>query len=137
MANRLNISSNTEWEENVGYSRAVRIDNIIEIAGTTALDGDKIIGINNPYEQTKFIIAKIEKALQEAGASLNDVIRTRMYITDISHSDQVGKAHAEYFKKIKPASTILQVAALVNPDLLVEIEVKAIVSSENTEVEIK
>jgi enamine deaminase RidA (YjgF/YER057c/UK114 family) len=129
MTNRRNISSNTIWEKKVGYSRAVRIDNTIEVAGTTALDGDKIIAPANPFKQMCFIIEKIEQALKQAGASLNDVIRTRMYITDIGHAEEVGRAHEKYFGNIKPASTMIQISKLVNPDLLVEVEVTAIVSS--------
>lgn len=129
MTNRRNISSNTIWEKKVGYSRAVRIDNTIEVAGTTALDGDKIIAPANPFKQMCFIIEKIEQALKQAGASLNDVIRTRMYITNIGHAEEVGRAHEKYFGNIKPASTMIQISKLVNPDLLVEVEVTAIVSS--------
>jgi enamine deaminase RidA (YjgF/YER057c/UK114 family) len=129
MTNRRNISSNTIWEKKVGYSRAVRIDNTIEVAGTTALDGDKIIAPANPFKQMCFIIEKIEQALKQAGASLNDVIRTRIYITDIGHAEEVGRAHEKYFGNIKPASTMIQISKLVNPDLLVEVEVTAIVSS--------
>jgi enamine deaminase RidA (YjgF/YER057c/UK114 family) len=131
MTNRRNISSNTIWEKKVGYSRAVRIDNTIEVAGTTALDGDKIIAPANPFKQMCFIIEKIEQALKQAGASLNDVIRTRMYITDIGHAEEVGRAHEKYFGNIKPASTMIQISKLVNPDLLVEVEVTAIVSSQS------
>lgn len=129
MTNRRNISSNTVWEKKVGYSRAVRIDNTIEVAGTTALDGDKIIAPANPFKQMCFIIEKIEHALKQTGASLNDVIRTRMYITNIGHAEEVGRAHEKYFGNIKPASTMIQISKLVNPDLLVEVEVTAIVSS--------
>ena len=129
MTNRRNISSNTIWEKKVGYSRAVRIDNTIEVAGTTALDGDKIIAPANPFKQMCFIIEKIEHALKQTGASLNDVIRTRMYITNIGHAEEVGRAHEKYFGNIKPASTMIQISKLVNPDLLVEVEVTAIVSS--------
>ena len=129
MAERQNISSNTIWEEKVGYSRAVRIGNTIEVAGTTALDGDKIIAPGDPYKQMCFIIEKIEQALNRSGASLYDVVRTRMYITDISHADEISRAHLKYFGNIKPASTMIQISGLVDPDLLVEVEVTAIVSS--------
>lgn len=128
MTNRRNISSNSVWEEKVGYSRAVRVGNTIEVAGTTALDGDKIIAPGNPFKQMCFIIKKIEQTLKQAGASLNDVIRTRMYITNISDAEEVGRAHVKYFGNIKPASTMIQISKLVNPDLLVELEVTAIVS---------
>ena len=124
---RKNISSGTPWEDIVGYSRAVRIGNIIEVAGTTAMDGDTLIGAGDPYAQTIFILKKIEKALQEAGANMTDVIRTKMYVRDISQWEEIGRAHGEFFKKIKPAATMMEVSALINPDLLIEIEVSAVV----------
>ena len=127
---RQNISSGAIWEDIVGYSRAVRIGNTIEVAGTTATEGEEIVGKGNPYEQTKYIIRKIEKALTEAGAALEDVVRTRIYITDISHWQEVGRAHGEFFKSIKPASTMVEVSALINPELLVEIEATAILAGE-------
>ena len=126
MQKRKNISSGTQWEDIVGYSRAVRMGNIIEVAGTTAVDGDKIIGEGDAYAQTKFIFQKIEKALKEAGAELKDVVRTRMFVTDISHWEKIGKAHAEFFGEIKPAATMVEVKSLINPALVVEIEVTAI-----------
>ncbi len=122
------ISSGTKWEDIVGYSRAVRIGNVIEVAGTTAMDGDQLIGKDDMYAQSKFIFEKIEKALQQAGASMTDVVRTRMYVTDISRWEEVGRAHGEFFRSIKPASTMVEISGLVNPDMLVEIEVTAIVS---------
>jgi len=121
------ISSGTKWEDIVGYSRAVRIGNIVEVAGTTAMDGDQLIGKGDVYAQSKFIFQKIEKALQAAGAGMTDVVRTRMYVTDISRWEEVGRAHGEFFKTIKPASTMVEVSDLVNPDMLVEIEVTAVV----------
>jgi enamine deaminase RidA (YjgF/YER057c/UK114 family) len=126
---RRNISSSTVWEERFGYSRAVRIGNVIEVAGTTSVDGDEIIGKGNIYEQTKFIFHKIEKALHEAGAEMKDVVRTRMFVTDISKSDEVGKAHAEFFKDIKPAASMIGVAGFINAELLIEIEVTAIIDN--------
>ena len=122
------ISSGTKWEDIVGYSRAVRVGNIVEVAGTTAMDGNQLIGKDDMYAQSKFIFEKIEKALQQADASMTDVVRTRMYVTDISHWEEVGKAHGEFFRSIKPASTMVEISGLVNPDMLVEIEVTAIVS---------
>jgi enamine deaminase RidA (YjgF/YER057c/UK114 family) len=126
MTQRLNISSDSPWEDIVGYSRAVRVGNIIEVAGTTSVEGDMIIGKGNIYEQAMFIFEKIEKALQQAGASLNDVVRTRMYVTDITNWEAVGKAHAAFFKEIKPVATMVEVNKLIHEDLLIEIEVTAI-----------
>lgn len=123
---RQNISSNTKWESIVGYSRAVRIGNIIEVAGTTAVDGGTVIAPNDAYEQTKFIFNKIAIALKEAGAELQDVVRTRMFVTDIAYSDGVGRAHSEFFSEIRPAATMLEISKLVDDDLVVEIEVTAI-----------
>ncbi len=123
--NRQNISSNAKWEEMFGYSRAVRIGNLIEVSGTASVDGGRVVGLNDVYVQTKFIIKKIKKALNEAGAKLTDVIRTRIYVTDISLQNEVGRAHAESFKEIKPATSMVEVKALVLPELLVEIEATA------------
>jgi enamine deaminase RidA (YjgF/YER057c/UK114 family) len=124
---RKNISSGAKWEDIVGYSRAVRIGNIIEVAGTTATDGDKIIGENDAYAQTIFIFNKIKMALEAAGANMSDVIRTRMFVTDISQWEAIGKAHGEFFKTIKPAATMVEVSRLIDDRLLVEIEVSAVV----------
>jgi enamine deaminase RidA (YjgF/YER057c/UK114 family) len=128
MSDRILISSGSPWEDKVGYSRAVRIGNIIEVAGTTAVDGSTLIGGDSVYEQTKFIIQKIEKALQQAGASLQDVVRTRIYLTDISQWEEAGRAHGEFFSTIKPASAMVEVSALISQQLLVEIEATAIVT---------
>jgi len=127
MRSRKNISSGAVWEDLIGYSRAVRINNIVEISGTTSSDGEKIIGIQNVYEQTKFILTKIERSLIEAGATLNDVIRVRMFVTYISKWEEIGKAHNEFFKNIKPAATMVEVKSLIHPGLLIEIEATAIV----------
>jgi len=126
MSKRKNISSGAKWEDVVGYSRAVRVGNVIEVSGTTALDGERIVGENDAYAQTKFIFQKIEKALAEAGASMKDVVRTRMYVTDISKWEEIGKAHGEVFKNIKPAATMVEVNQLIDERMLVEIEVTAI-----------
>lgn len=125
---RINISSNTKWEDIVGYSRAVRVGNIIEVAGTTAVDGEEIIGIGNPYEQTKFIFQKIEKALIEAGATMKDVVRTRMFVTNMDDWEEIGRAHGEFFKEIKPAATMLEVSRFIDVNILLEIEVSAVIS---------
>lgn len=124
---RINISSGAKWENIVGYSRAVRIGNIVEVSGTAPVDGDKIFGAGNAYAQTKFCLQKIEKALIEAGASLKDVVRTRMFVTDISLWEEYGKAHGEFFKEIKPVTTMVEVKALIDPEMLVEIETTAII----------
>ena len=129
MSKRINISSGAAWEDIVGYSRAVRIGHIIEVAGTTAVDENgQVIGIDSPYEQTKFILTKIEKALIIAGATLKDVIRTRMFVTDITRWEEVGQAHGEYFREIKPVATMVEISSLISPELLVEIEVTAVVA---------
>lgn len=128
MSKRINISSGTAWEDIVGYSRAVRVGNVIEVAGTTAVDEKgKVIG-GNAAEQTSFIFSKIEKALAAAGATLNDVVRTRMFVTNIADWEAIGRVHGHYFKDIKPAATMVEVKSLISPDLLVEIEVTAILS---------
>lgn len=124
---RTNYSSGAPWEDIVGYSRAVKVGNIIEVAGTTASENGEIIGKGDIYLQTKTILQKIEKVLKEAGASLENVVRTRMYVTDISRWEEIGRAHGEFFRTIKPASAMVQVSALIDPELLVEIEVTAIV----------
>ena len=126
---RQNISSGAKWEDIVGYSRAVRIGNVIEVAGTTAVDeNNNVVGLNDPGAQTRFILQKIEKALHTADASMRDVVRTRMFVTDIARWEEIGRAHGEFFHEIKPASTMLQISALISPEMLVEIEVTAIVS---------
>lgn len=128
MAKRINISSGAKWEEIVGYCRAVRLGNVVEVAGTTAVDEDgAVVGADDPYTQTRFILRKIEKALQEAGATLHDVVRTRTFVTDIARWEEVGRAHGEFFRDVRPAATMVEVSALISPELLVEIEVSAIV----------
>jgi enamine deaminase RidA (YjgF/YER057c/UK114 family) len=125
---RQNISSGAVWEDIVGYSRAVRVGNIIEVAGTVASENGEVVAKGDAYAQTVFILQKIEKALKEAGASLKDVVRTKLYVTDISQWEAIGRAHGEFFRTIKPASTMLEVKALIQPDYLIEIEVTAILS---------
>ena len=124
---RTNYASGAKWEDIVGYSRAVRMGNIIEVTGTVAVDEhNKLIGPNNPYEQTKFIIQKIEAILKKAGAGLEHVIRTRMFVTDIKRWEEYGKAHGEFFKSIRPCTTMVEVNALIAPEYLIEIEATAI-----------
>ncbi len=122
------ISSGSPWEDIVGYSRAIRVGNTIEVAGTTAMDGEVLIGRGDMYAQTKFIFEKIEKALQALGASMKDVVRTRMFVTDIEQWELAGKAHGEFFRNIKPVATMVEVSRLINDDLLIEIEVTAIIT---------
>jgi len=126
---RTNYSSGAKWEEIVGYSRAVKMGNLIEVTGTVAVDDNSnLVGGDNAYEQTKFIIQKIEAILQRAGASLNDVVRTRMFVTDISRWEEYGKAHGEFFKDIKPCTTMVEVSKLISPEYLIEIEATAIIT---------
>jgi len=125
MEKRLNVSSGTHWEDKIGYSRAVKIGRLIEVSGTAAIDRERIVAPGDPYQQTRFIIQKIEKALEDAGASLNDVIRTRIYVTNIKDWDAVGRAHGEFFKKIKPVTTMVEVKSLIDPNFVVEIEATA------------
>lgn len=122
------FSSGAQWENAVGYSRAVRVGNVIEISGTTAVDGNVVVGQGDIYAQAVFIFQKIEKVLIEAGSSLKDVVRTRMYVTDISKWEQAGKAHSRFFNEIKPATTMIEVSKLINEDLLIEIEITAVMS---------
>lgn len=128
MLMRRNISSGAKWEDVVGYSRAVRVGSNVEVSGTVASDGNNLVGKGDFYEQTKFILKKIEAALNEAGASMKEVIRTRIYVTDISKWNEVAKAHQEVFGNIKPATSMVQVSALISPEYLVEIEATAIVN---------
>lgn len=125
---RINIPGGSPWEDVVGYSRAVRIGNVLEIAGTTAMDGHKLAG-DNLYDQTKFILSKIAEIIIEAGGTLQDVIRTRMFVTDISLWQEAGRAHGEFFGTIKPCATMVEVSRLISADLLIEIEATAILPS--------
>ena len=122
------VGSGSPWEDIVGYSRAVRVGNIIEVAGTTAMDGETLIGVGDVYAQTKYIFEKIEKSLLQLGSSLKDVVRTKMFVINIDEWELVGKAHGEFFATIKPVATMLQVQRLINKDLLIEIEVTAIIA---------
>ena len=124
---RQQIGSGSTWEDTVGYSRAVKVGNIIEVAGTTAVDGKTIVGKGDLYKQTLFIFSKIDKALQQLGSSLNDVVRTRMFVTNIEEWELAGKAHGEIFGLIKPVTSMIEVQRLIDKDLLIEIEVTAII----------
>lgn len=123
---RKNFSSGAKWEDIVGYSRAVRVGNTLEVTGTVAADENGVVGKGDMYAQTKFALQKIEKVVKEAGFGMEDVVRTRLFVTDISKWEEAGKAHAEFFKNIKPCTTLLEVSKLIEPDYLIEIEATAI-----------
>ena len=124
------ISSGAKWENIVGYSRAVRVGNIIEVSGTVASDGNNVVGMDDVYLQTKYILKKIETALKEGDASLNDVVRTRIFVKNISKWREVAKAHQEVFGNIKPATSMIEVSSLISPLYLVEIEATAILDNQ-------
>ena len=126
MADRQNISSGVKWEDVVGYSRAVRVGNRIYLTGTTATDdGGNIVGEGDGYAQTVQVIRNIERALRQAGATLKNVVRTRMFVTDMSRWQEYGRAHREFFGEIRPCATMVEVRALIDPRMLIEIEVEA------------
>ena len=130
MSSRINYASGSKWEDIVGYSRMVKMGNIIEVTGTVAAnENGEVVGKNDAFEQTKYIIKKIETYLARAGASLKDVVRTRMFVTDISRWEEYGRAHGEAFSTIKPCTSRIGVSALIEADYLIEIEATAILEN--------
>jgi enamine deaminase RidA (YjgF/YER057c/UK114 family) len=126
---RLRVSSGTPWEELIGYSRAVRVGDVVQVTGTVALGaGGELVGEGDPYRQTVQALANVRAALRAAGAEMEHVVRTRIYVTDIGRWEEVGRAHAEVFGGIRPATTMVQVAALIDPRMLVEVEAEAVVA---------
>lgn len=122
------FSSGTQWEDFVGYSRAIRNGHRVEVSGTVSVDENgRVVGKNDAYEQTHYVLTKIKAALEQVGAKLEDVVRTRMYVTDINNWQAIGKAHGEFFRDIKPSSTMVEISRLIGLDFLIEIEVSAIV----------
>lgn len=128
MQTKKHYSSGTQWEEFVGYSRAIRNDHLVEVSGTVSVDDEgRVVGKNDAYKQTHYVLTKIKTALEQVGAKLENVVRTRMYVTDINNWQAIGKAHGEFFRNIKPASTMVEIKRLIGLDFLIEIEVSAIV----------
>jgi enamine deaminase RidA (YjgF/YER057c/UK114 family) len=128
---RINYSSGAKWEAIVGYSRAVKVGNIIEVTGTVAVDDEsRLQGGDSAYAQTHFILEKISAVLEKAGAGMKDVVRTRMFVTDISRWEEFGKAHGEFFGEIRPCTTLVEVAKLIAPEYLIEIEATAIIQNQ-------
>ena len=129
MTKRTYIRTGAPWEQTVGYSRAVRVGNQIEVSGTVAVDNGEVVGKGDAYSQTRHILEKIKQAIEELGASMSDVIRTRMYVKDISVWEEVGRAHGEYFREVMPATSMVEVSSLIGSHYLVEIEATAVVDA--------
>ncbi len=127
---RIRLSSGAPWESIVGYSRVVRVGNIIEVAGTTAMDGNEVVFPYEPYNQTQYILLKIQQALEDVGAGMKDIVRTRIYVTDIENWEEIGRAHGEVFADIRPAMSMLEVSSLIKDELVVEIEATAIIADD-------
>ncbi|KYP79245.1 RidA family protein [Ferroacidibacillus organovorans] len=128
MTERIKVSSGSAWEPVVGYSRAIRVGDRVEVAGTTAVRDGKIVGVGDAYAQTVCALEIIKESLEKVGATLDDIVRTRMFVTDISKWEEIGKAHGTFFRDIRPAATMVEVKALIEPELMVEIEAIAIVN---------
>lgn len=129
MATRTNISSGAPYEPIFGYSRAVKVGNMVFVSGSTAIQPDgSVTGADDAYAQTIAVLRTIEKALHQAGASLQHIVRTRMFATDLAHTDAIGKAHAEFFRDIRPAATLVEISRLIHPDMLIEIEADAVIT---------
>jgi enamine deaminase RidA (YjgF/YER057c/UK114 family) len=129
MATRTNISSGAPYEPTFGYSRAVKVGNMVFVSGSTAIQPEgSVTGVGDAYAQTIAALCTIEKALQQSGASLKHVVRTRMFATNLAHTDAIGKAHAEFFRDIRPAATLVEISRLVHPDMLIEIEADAVIT---------
>lgn len=130
MMTRTKVFTGSPWEPTVGYCRAIRVGNRIEVAGTTAMRDGEVVGEGNAYEQARYVLETIEKALLELGATMSDVIRTRMFVTDISLWEEFGRAHGEFFREVQPVATMVEVKALIDPRLMIEIEVEALKTEE-------